>query len=32
VSLGFATERADIENFLKAFGELINRLRPRVAA
>jgi cysteine desulfurase len=32
VSLGFATEHADIENFLKAFGELINRLRPRVAA
>jgi cysteine desulfurase len=32
LSLGFATERADIENFLKAFGELINRLRPRVAA
>ena len=32
VSLGFATERADIENFLKAFAELINRLRPRVAA
>jgi cysteine desulfurase len=32
VSLGFATERADIENFLKAFDELIKRLRPRVAA
>lgn len=32
VSLGFATRRADIENFLKAFDELIKRLRPRVAA
>ncbi len=32
VSLGFATKRADIENFLKAFGELIKRLRPKVAA
>jgi cysteine desulfurase len=32
VSLGFATKRADIENFLKAFGELVKRLRPRVAA
>ena len=32
VSLGFATKRADIENFLKAFAELIKRLRPRVAA
>jgi cysteine desulfurase len=32
VSLGFATERADIENFLKAFGELVKRLRARVAA
>ncbi|MEX1061147.1 MAG: cysteine desulfurase family protein [Methyloceanibacter sp.] len=32
VSLGFATKRADIENFLKAFDELIKRLRPRVAA
>ena len=25
VSLGFATKRADIENFLKAFGELVKR-------
>jgi cysteine desulfurase len=32
VSLGFATRRADIDNFLKAFAELINRLRPKVAA
>jgi cysteine desulfurase len=32
VSLGFATKRDDIENFLKAFAELINRLRPKVAA
>jgi cysteine desulfurase len=32
VSLGFATTRDDIENFLKAFGELIERLRPKVAA
>ncbi len=32
VSLGFATKRADIENFLKAFAELVRRLRPRVAA
>jgi cysteine desulfurase len=32
VSLGFATKRADIENFLKAFAELVKRLRPRVAA
>jgi cysteine desulfurase len=32
VSLGFATKRADIERFLKAFGELIKRLRPKVAA
>jgi cysteine desulfurase len=32
VSLGFATERADIENFLKAFDELVKRLRPKVAA
>ena len=32
VSLGFATKRADIDNFLKAFGELVKRLRPRVAA
>jgi cysteine desulfurase len=31
-SLGFATKRDDIENFLKAFAELINRLRPRAAA
>jgi len=32
VSLGFATKRADIDNFLKAFNELVKRLRPRVAA
>jgi cysteine desulfurase len=32
VSLGFATKRADIENFLKAFDDLVKRLRPRVAA
>jgi cysteine desulfurase len=32
VSLGFATRRDDIDNFLKAFAELIARLRPRVAA
>jgi len=32
VSLGFATKRADIERFLKAFDELIKRLRPKVAA
>lgn len=32
VSLGFASKRDDIEMFLKAFAELINRLRPRVAA
>ena len=32
VSLGFATKRDDIEKFLKAFAELIKRLRPRVAA
>jgi cysteine desulfurase len=32
VSLGFATKRADIENFLKVFDELVKRLRPRVAA
>jgi cysteine desulfurase len=32
VSLGFATKRADIENFLKAFAELVKRLRPKVAA
>ena len=32
VSLGFATARADINSFLKAFGELMQRLRPRVAA
>jgi cysteine desulfurase len=32
VSLGFATKRADIENFLAAFDELIKRLRPKVAA
>jgi cysteine desulfurase len=32
VSLGFATRRADIDNFLKAFAELIKRLRPKAAA
>lgn len=32
VSLGFATERDDIESFLKAFAELIGRLRPKAAA
>jgi cysteine desulfurase len=32
VSLGFATKRDDIENFLRAFGELIKRLRPKAAA
>jgi cysteine desulfurase len=32
VSLGFATRRHDIENFLKAFAELIERLRPKAAA
>jgi cysteine desulfurase len=32
VSLGFATKRDDIENFLKAFAELIGRLRPKAAA
>jgi cysteine desulfurase len=32
VSLGFATKRDDIDNFLKAFAELIERLRPRAAA
>ncbi len=32
VSLGFATTRADINNFHKAFGELVGRLRPKVAA
>jgi cysteine desulfurase len=32
VSLGFATRRADIDNFLKAFAELVKRLRPKVAA
>jgi cysteine desulfurase len=32
VSLGFATKRADIDSFLRAFGELIGRLRPKVAA
>jgi cysteine desulfurase len=32
VSLGFATKRDDIENFLKAFAELIARLRPKAAA
>ena len=32
VSLGFVTRRDDIENFLKAFAELIGRLRPKAAA
>lgn len=32
ISLGFATKHADINNFLSAFGELIGRLRPKVAA
>lgn len=32
VSLGFGTSRNDINTFLKAFGELIGRLRPGVAA
>jgi cysteine desulfurase len=32
VSLGFATRRDDIESFLKAFAELIGRLRPKAAA
>ena len=32
VSLGFATKRDDIERFLRAFEELIKRLRPKVAA
>ncbi|MGE3528292.1 MAG: cysteine desulfurase family protein, partial [Methyloceanibacter sp.] len=32
VSLGFGTANADIKSFLEAFGELIGRLRPRVAA
>ncbi|HEU4476410.1 MAG TPA: cysteine desulfurase family protein [Methyloceanibacter sp.] len=32
VSLGFATRRDDIESFLKAFVELIGRLRPKAAA
>jgi cysteine desulfurase len=32
VSLGFATKRDDVERFLRAFAELIKRLRPRVAA
>jgi cysteine desulfurase len=32
VSLGFATKRDDIESFLRAFDELIKRLRPKVAA
>jgi cysteine desulfurase len=32
VSLGFGTGNADIYSFHKAFGELIGRLRPRVAA
>ncbi|MFO7477180.1 MAG: cysteine desulfurase family protein [Methyloceanibacter sp.] len=32
VSLGFATKGDDIDNFLKAFAELKQRLRPRAAA
>ena len=32
VSLGFGTVNADIYSVLQAFGELIGRLRPRVAA
>jgi cysteine desulfurase len=32
VSLGFATKRDDIENFLKVFADLIGRLRPKAAA
>ena len=32
VSLGFATRRDDIESFLKAFAELIERLRSKAAA
>jgi cysteine desulfurase len=32
VSLGFGTSRNDINTFLKAFGELIGRLRPKAAA
>lgn len=32
LSLGFATKRDDIERFLRAFEELIKRLRPKVAA
>jgi len=32
VSLGFATKRDDIERFLKAYGELIKRLRSKAAA
>lgn len=31
-SLGFASDRHDINSFLRAFGELIGRLRPKVAA
>jgi cysteine desulfurase len=31
-SLGFATTDADIKSFITAFGELIGRLRPKVAA
>ena len=29
ISLGFATKRDDIENFLEAFGQLIKRMRQR---
>ena len=32
LSLGFASDRHDINSFLKAFGELVGRLRPRAAA
>ena len=32
VSLGFTTKRDDIENFLKAFAELMARLKARAAA
>jgi cysteine desulfurase len=32
VSLGFATKRADIKNFLEAFADLAKRLSPKAAA
>jgi cysteine desulfurase len=32
LSLGFASDRHDINSFLRVFGELIGRLRPKVAA